>query len=286
MQGPVFRSWAVRSRLLAFARHRKAFDESFCTRLAQAVLESPYLAESNLNERFARTRGFSVVFRREALPRVKEEFPSFAAYLDAVVDATSNAFFLNPLVADLVPDAPGGACVAPHVDRSLRSFTRPIEPPNPSRVTVLYAQIPPAMQGGELVIYARRIRIGRIRPRTGLLVEFRGDLRHEVTPARADEDPSTRTRATSRSRISLVCEHYQLDEELLKHVPTYTVHSRSSFDSFLEVELGRGTERAATPDVDAERRRKSLGVGANGSPPRRHPSSRAARVQSPRKHRQ
>jgi hypothetical protein len=281
---------------------------SFCTRVSDAfplryvdelrdsILASPYLAANNLNYRFTGTRGFSVVFRREGLARVREEFPSFAPYLDAVVDERCNAFFLNPLVigqpagADEPPPGAegrtaaqgdreatkelsagaegrtaaqggreatkefpagssprrgrgsGGAIapvrVAPHVDRSLRSFTLPIEPPNPLRVTVLYVEVPAGMRGGDLRLYHRLWPVGRVRPRRNLLIQFQGWLRHEVRPARLPD---------ARPRVSLVCEHYILDEDALARIPPFTVRSMSPFERFLEAEL---TERKNRDPVD------------------------------------
>jgi len=220
--------------LLPFVRRRDAFEPAYVERVAEDVLASPYLAESNLNYRFSGTRGFSVIFRDAALQRVKDEFPAFVPYLDAVIDPRCNAFFLNPLV---VAD---GARVAPHIDRSLRSVTLPAEPPNPRKVSVLYARVPSGMKGGCLVLYHRLFPLARLAPRPNVLVEFQGFLRHEVTAVSGVVEP----------RVSLVCEQYLLDASLLLRVPEYTVRSMQDFESFYRAEL---EHLDAVPDmVEAE----------------------------------
>lgn len=231
-----FDGWAFTHGLAFTARVPDAFAPEEVAAVRRAVLESPYLAENNLNYRFTGTRGFSVVFRREGLTRVRETFPAFAPYLDSVVDAHCNAFFLNPLVLAAAPGDSPPARVAPHVDRSLRSFTLPDEPPNPRRVSVLYAQVPEAMRGGVLRLYHRLLPVGRVRPRENLLVHFQGWLRHEVTAVHLP---------AGTCRVSLVCEHYALDDTLLARIPAFTVRSMSAFDAFLDAEL-EGEEAAAT----------------------------------------
>lgn len=222
-------SWAFSRRLAYTDRVPDAFPAGYVEALRRCVLNSPYLAANNLNYRFTGTRGFSVVFRREGLTRVREQFPVFAPYLDRTVDDACNAFFLNPLVVG-EPEAPGErpVGVAPHIDRSLRSFTAPHEPPNPLRVSVLYAQVPAGMRGGVLRFYHSCVPVGWVRPRENMLVHFQGWLRHEVTAAHLP---------AGTSRVSLVCEHYRLDEVLLARVPVFTVRSTRGFDGFLEAEL-------------------------------------------------
>lgn len=223
-------SWAFSRRLAYTDRVPGAFAPEYVEALRRYILGSPYLAANNLNYRFSGTRGFSVVFRREGLARVREQFPIFAPYLDQTVDDGCNAFFLNPLVVgepEKPSDPPVG--VAMHVDRSLRSFTAPHEPPNPLRVSVLYAQVPAGMRGGILRFYHRFVPVGWVRPRENMLVHFQGWLRHEVTAAHLP---------TGTCRMSLVCEHYRLDEAMLARVPVFTVRSMRGFEGFLEAEMG------------------------------------------------
>lgn len=227
-------SWAFSRGLCPYVRRRDAFAPGYCAQLRQDILDSPYLAANNLNYRFSGTRGWSVIFRGDGVERVFGEFPSFRPYLEAVLDGRCNAFFLNPLVMGRASAADGSARphVAPHVDRSLRSLTRPVEPPDPRRVTVLYVDVPTGMRGGLLRLYHRILPIGTIRPERNLLLEFRGSLRHEVTPVEFAQTHDA-------LRVSLVCEHYRFSSTLLERVPPYTVRSMSSFDAFLDVEMDR-----------------------------------------------
>jgi hypothetical protein len=221
--------------LLPFWRRRDAFAPSYLDALREAILRSPYLAESNLNYRFAGTQGYAVTFTTDGLPRVRQDFPEFAPYLDAALDARCNAFFLNPLVIGEVGK------VAPHVDRSLRSFTLPDEPPNPRRVSVLYVDVPPGMRGGRLNLYHRLLPLASLKPRRNVLLIFQGFLRHAVTEVRG---------TGQAPRLSLVCEQYHLPGKLLARVPEFAVRSTSPFEAFLQAELKRG-KGAEPPNPDA-----------------------------------
>lgn len=221
-----YRSWPGFFDFTPFALVRPAVPEDQLEALRQAVLSSPYLAANTLNHRFSGTRGFSVVFTQEGKARVARQFPAFSEYLDLVLHPRCNAFFLNPLVVQ------GGSRVAPHVDRSLRSFTKPDEPPNPVRVVVLYLQVPEELTGGRLILHGNRPLVD-IEPAANKLVFFRGDLRHEVTELEARE---------GQERISLVCEQYRLPAALLERVPPFEIRSKRPFEEFLQAEL----DRAAT----------------------------------------
>jgi len=177
--------------------------------------------------RFASTWGFSVAFRRDGLAKLRKTFPEFKPYLDLVMEGDYNAFFLNPLVIFR------GGSVEAHVDCSLRSYTRPLEPPCPGKVSVYYAQIPEQIEGGELLLSDGRGReLSRVRPLPNMLVEFDGDLLHRVTPFQGSGDADLQ-----RSRISLVCEHYRLDPSLLIRVPDFHLESSKAFGEFFEKAL-------------------------------------------------
>lgn len=206
-----------------FALVRPALPAEQIEALRQCVLSSPYLAANNLNHRFSGTRGFSVVFRLEGRARIAREFPLFDQYLSEILHPRCNAFFLNPLVVL------GGSRVAPHVDRSLRSYTRPEEPPNPVRVVVLYLQVPENLKGGHLILHSNRPLVD-IEPEPNKMVFFRGDLRHEVTELEAQE---------GQERVSLVCEQYRLPPALLESIPSFEIRSKRPFDDFLQAELDR-----------------------------------------------
>ena len=45
--------------------------------LAKNILDSPYLASSQLSESFNGTKGFSIVFKRSGISQVIQQFPFF-----------------------------------------------------------------------------------------------------------------------------------------------------------------------------------------------------------------
>ncbi len=204
------------------------------------VCNSPYLAPTTLNSGFAGSLGFSVTFQRSALTQIKKYLPATCEYLDIVLDPQCNAFFLNPLVIL------ESRSVDAHIDCSLRSWTRPEDPPFPVKVSVLYLEIPKSMEkGGELMIYPFDWGpAARIKPQPNLLVEFRGDLRHEVVPfSQKENEEKTR-------RVSLVCEQYQLPLELLTRIPVHQLNSLCNFEHFLENALqicASGNDAATRP---------------------------------------
>lgn len=153
------------------------------------------------------TKGFSVVFQRSGLAEVEQQFPFFKPYLNQALQPTCNAFYLNPLLLK------EGSRVDPHIDRSLRSYCKVIEPP--VFVSVLYVQVPSDMQGGELVLHCHKRQVGQIKPQMNTLLYFQGDLIHSVNPVK-----------TLGNRLSLICEQYSLSEAELQEIPQFTVESR------------------------------------------------------------
>lgn len=168
-----------------------------------------YLAVNNLNRDFVGTKGFSVVFQRSHLEKTCQHFPFFKPYLDQALLSDCNAFYLNPLLLG------SGSRVDPHIDRSLRSYCKTINPPQV--VSVLYVQVPTGMEGGELVLRNRKQQVGQIKPEINKLIYFQGDLTHAVNAVK-----------TPGTRLSLVCEQYNLDESELVDIPDFTIESRSS----------------------------------------------------------
>jgi len=190
------------------SEHPAAFAAEYLQRLPQQIRQSRYFTNNNLNRDFVGTRGFSVVFQRQGLPRLAAAFPFFVPFLDRVLRPDCNGFYLNPLQLEQ------GSRVDPHIDRSLRAYCMDVVPP--LFVSVMYVEVPAAMQGGELVLCRGRRQLARIRPATNLLVGFDGDLTHSVD------------RVTSKgARLSLVCEQYLLTEEELEQVPVYAVETRA-----------------------------------------------------------
>ncbi len=205
-----------------YVKAERAFSPEWLETVRQAVVSSPLLASSTLNARFTGTLGFSIAFRREGLDKMSHHFPAFGPYLEAVLHPRGNAFFLNPLVIH------HGHHVAPHIDRSLKSWTVPDIPPFPLKVSVLYVDVPEDLQGGELVLH-RLGPVTTVVPAPNLLVQFHGKLRHEVKAVTSE--------LKDRPRISLVCEHYRLPPELLERVPDFFVRTKRKFDDFLAQEL-------------------------------------------------
>lgn len=172
------------------------------------ILACPYFAVNNLNRDFVGTKGFSVVFQRSHIAEVQQRFPYFKHYLDRVLQQECNAFYLNPLLLKQ------GSRVDPHIDRSLRSYCETIEPP--VVVSVLYVEVPPDLEGGELVLRSQKRQVGQIRPQPNTLLFFQGDLTHSVNPV-----------TSAGARLSLVCEQYNLDEAELREIPEFRLESRA-----------------------------------------------------------
>ena len=120
-----------------------------------------------------------------------------------------NAFYLNPLLLK------AGSRVDPHIDRSLRSYCKTVEPP--AFVSVLYVRVPEDMEGGELVLKLQKRQVGQIKPQTNSLIYFQGDLTHSVNAV-----------TTPGNRLSLVCEQYSLSEDELEEIPEFTLESRAN----------------------------------------------------------
>lgn len=150
------------------------------------------------------------MFQPSTRSRVDESFPFFAEYLDKVLRADCNAFYLNPL------QLAAGSRVDPHVDRSLRSYCKDV--PVPLCVSVLYVDVPAGMRGGALVLARGKKTLAKVQPEAGLWVDFDGDLTHSVE--RVD---------SQGHRLSLVCEQYALVAEELEQLPGYAVESRAPY---------------------------------------------------------
>ena len=186
----------------------KAFDLDYLNSLGRQILSSCYLGASQLSDSFAGTKGFSVIFKRSGISKVEQHFPFFQPYLKAALNPSCNAFYLNPLVLE------GGNHIKPHVDCSLSRYGKGIVIPN--IVSVLYVQVPPELEGGELVLVEREHQIGKIQPQANTLLYFRANLTHSVNEVKS-----------SQSRISLVCEQYNLSETRLQQIPEFEIDSKA-----------------------------------------------------------
>ncbi|QIR40462.1 2OG-Fe(II) oxygenase [Tolypothrix sp. PCC 7910] len=190
-----------------YQQQSNAFPSDYLNKLWGEIHACPYFSVNNLNRDFVGTKGFSVVFQKSCIAQVEQQFPYFKPYLDLALLPNCNAFYLNPLLLK------EGSRVDPHIDRSLRSYCKTIEPP--LVVSVLYVRVPPDMQGGELVLRSHKRQLGQIKPQMNTLVHFQGDLTHSVNAVK-----------TPGNRLSLVCEQYSLDEVELAEIPEFTIESR------------------------------------------------------------
>ncbi|MFM5896595.1 MAG: 2OG-Fe(II) oxygenase [Dolichospermum sp.] len=139
--------------------------------------------------------------------KVIQKFPYFKPYLDFALLPNCNAFYLNPLLLR------AGSRVDLHIDQSLRSYCKTVEPP--AFVSVLYVPVSEDMQGGELVLKSQKRQVGQIKPQTNCLIYFQGDLTYSVNAV-----------TTVGNRLSLVCEQYSLSEDELEEIPQFTLESR------------------------------------------------------------
>lgn len=192
-----------------YRQQPNAFSTQYLNDLRGEILACPYFATNNLNRDFVNTKGFSVVFQRSHLAAVKQRFPFFKPYLDQALEPSCNAFYLNPLLLQ------SGSRVDPHIDRSLRSYCKTIDPP--MIVSVLYVHVPSDLQGGELVLRNTKQQVGQIKPMANTLIHFQGDLTHSVNAVE-----------TADTRLSVVCEQYSLTDNQLWDIPELTVESRAS----------------------------------------------------------
>lgn len=200
-----------------------AFPLDYLSQLQGQISNCPYFAVNNLNRDFIGTKGFSLVFQHSGLSEVEQQFPFFKPYLNIALQPTCNAFYLNPLLLQT------GSRVDPHIDRSLRSYCKTIEPP--TLVSVLYVQVPATLQGGELVLRHNKRQVGQIRPQLNTLLYFQGNLTHSVNEVTS---PGT--------RLSLVCEQYSLSETELLEIPEFTIESRAIKSN---VKVGRRERKSA-----------------------------------------
>lgn len=184
-----------------------SFPSNYLSDLAGEIQACPYFSINNLNRDFVGTKGFSVVFQRSGIAEVEQKFPFFKPYLKKALQPTCNAFYLNPLLLK------EGSRVEPHIDRSLRSYSKTIEPPE--IVSVLYVRVPSDMQGGELILHCHKRQVGQIKPQINTLLYFQGNLTHSVNPVQ-----------TPGNRLSLICEQYSLSETELQSIPQFIVESR------------------------------------------------------------
>ncbi|MGE7993184.1 hypothetical protein ACQKPE_19500 [Pseudomonas sp. NPDC089554] len=173
------------------------------SKIIDGLAACKYVGRSPLGQEFVRTLGFSIVFQREALDDVVEHFPFLDCFLDTVMFSDSNAFYVNPLILQ------GSSHVKAHIDcRLLPGDIRII----PNLVSVFYAEVDKAMQGGRLILNVGGDDQVSLTPEANSLVHFLGSTVHCVSRVR-----------NPRRRISVVCEQYNLDEQTLQGFPYFKV---------------------------------------------------------------
>lgn len=174
--------------------------------LERGILDSEYMGPSPLGLEFVRTMGFSVVFHRDALSNALRRFPWLETFLVRAMFKATNAVYVNPLVLNV------GSRVDPHADCRLlvRENVRIV----PTLVSVLYVRSESDTVGGTLHLGIGTEQAVRIQPQTGDLLHFKGSVVHSVSEVRH-----------GGPRVSVVCEQYNLPDELLPHFPKFLVIS-------------------------------------------------------------
>jgi predicted 2-oxoglutarate/Fe(II)-dependent dioxygenase YbiX len=188
-----------------YSRRDNLFSPKYLDELRSQIIFSPYLSNSQLSESFADTKGFSIIFKRSSIERVEKHFSYFSSYFKEALKSSCNAFYLNTLILE------SGNSVAEHLDCSISSYNMIYT--NPLLVSVFYVDIPNDLQGGELVIKVKEEEL-QIKPQINTLVFFLGNLSHKVNQVKS-----------SQSRISLVCEQYNLNAERLQKIPEFEIKS-------------------------------------------------------------
>ncbi|MFP2927503.1 2OG-Fe(II) oxygenase [Pyxidicoccus sp. 3LG] len=203
---------------------------------------------------FRASRGFAFIFTHEGRATLEARFPFLSCYLARVLDPRSahgllpwrerlfgarserpvpNAFYLNLLLLD------AGTAVGRHIDATLQEPSG-VPGATPRHVSVLYLQVPEGVKGGALHLLRDDAPVGRVRPRPGLLVHFRGDLQHEVEPFTGGDEGA--------QRASLVCEQYCFPPEALARIPAFRIQSKAGFAAYLDSQRERsdGASTAGT----------------------------------------
>ena len=173
-------------------------------------------------ENFADTRGFVVKFNLQGISTFlkHKHFSFLSPYFKSVRIPDCNAFVCNVLICNETKN-PGSYAVGLHVDNTVGIQSSKFFMAH--QVDVLYMNVPPDMQGGELELFQYthpEWGSGRepptegewvrnpddvVKPKQNTHVAFRGDAWHRVrgfTNSKAKEVP----------RISLVVEQYKIDE--------------------------------------------------------------------------
>ncbi len=223
-----------------YVTHRDAMPAAGREALRKALLSSRFVATSPLTGSFQASRGFAFSFTEEGRATLLSRFPFLSDYLALVTDPATtrgllpwrerlfgpsqerrrpNAFYLNLLLLQ------EGKSVGRHIDATLQEPSG-VKGAVPEHVSVLYLEVPAKARGGELHLLRKDVSLGKVRPRPGLLVQFRGDLQHEVQPFTGGPEGAV--------RASLVCEQYAFAPEALARLPAFQIQSKAGFAAYLD----------------------------------------------------
>jgi len=228
-----------------YVTHRNALAGPRIESLREALLSSRFVARSPLMGSFQASKGFAFIFTETGRATLLERFPFLTDYLSLVMDPATtrgllpwrerlfgprkdrlrpNAFYLNLLLLE------EGKSVGRHIDATLQE---PSGVPGavPEHVSVLYLEVPTGAQGGALRLLRDDQPVGQVQPRPGLLVQFRGELQHEVQPFTGGPEGAL--------RASLVCEQYTFSPEALARIPTFRIQSKAGFAAYLNAHRDR-----------------------------------------------
>ncbi|WP_224246100.1 2OG-Fe(II) oxygenase [Hyalangium gracile] len=228
-----------------YVTHRDALTGPRLESLREALLASRFVARSPLMGTFQASKGFAFIFTEAGQATLLERFPFLSAYLSLVQNPATtrgllpwrerlfgarkdrlrpNAFYLNLLLLE------AGKSVGRHIDATLQD---PSGVPGavPEHVSVLYLEVPTGAQGGALHLLREDQSVGKVHPRRGLLVQFRGDLQHEVQPFTGGPEGAL--------RASLVCEQYAFGPEALARIPAFRIQSKAGFAAYLDAHRDR-----------------------------------------------
>ncbi|MDC0706959.1 2OG-Fe(II) oxygenase [Stigmatella sp. ncwal1] len=242
-----------------YVTHRNALTGPPLESLREALLTSRFVSRSPLMGTFQASRGFAFIFTEEGRATLEERFPFLSDYLALVTSPATvrgllpwrerlfgprperlrpNAFYVNLLLLE------AGKGVGRHIDATLQDPSG-VQDAVPEHVSVLYLQVPSGVQGGALRMLRDDRPVGQVVPRPGLLVQFRGDLQHEVQPFTGGSEGAL--------RASLVCEQYAFGEDALARLPPFRIQSKAGFGAYLDAHRDRGAPEAQKLSLNGRR---------------------------------
>lgn len=214
-----------------FAWHRNAIPAARRTDMIQRALDlvRRTTAANPLSDSFAHSRGVVAHFTRAALNDSRAlGSPELSwlrdGYISELLDERCNAFVFNVLVVPPGRSKNRTKGVDFHVDQTLIQCATHRDQ-SAFTVSVGYLQVPPNIDGGELLLAGMRHP-----PHEGSVLVFRGDQNHAVSAFCAGGNWTRTSRAPYEcdidtaphlQRISFVLEQYRLDKTKLKRSPSF-----------------------------------------------------------------